>query len=95
MIYDRSYEGFGRIRVTLLRRGEMVRCRTHGFRDLWLTVSGQRDDGRRVTQSDLLYMNEHPLTTFWMAQPFTNRTLRLVFDSEPGLKFKLRFLSSC
>ena len=58
-------------------------------------VSGNRTDGVRVTQTDLLFMGDNPLIIRWKARPFTNRTFRVVFDSEAGVKFKLRFLSSC
>ena len=93
MVYERGYEGFGMVHATLLSNGQMLTTRTP--RNLWLTVSGQRDDGVRVTQVDTLFMNHHPLITKWRTEPFTNRTLRLRYVSEPPLKFKFRFLSSC
>ena len=94
MVYERSYEGFGTVHATLLNNSQMPTAgRTQ--RNMWLTISGQRDDGMRVTQADTLFMNNHPLVTKWRAEPFTNRTLRLRYVSDPPLKFKVRFLSSC
>ena len=86
LVYDRSYEGFGQVRAKIVSRS---RTNTP-----W-TVSANRTDGVRVTQTDLLFMGDNPLTIRWKVRPFTNSTLRLTFDSEDGAKFKIRFLSSC
>lgn len=57
-------------------------------------ISGVRTDVN-VTQTDMLFMGDNPLAYWFGVKPFTNRTLRLVVASDAGLKFKVRFLSSC
>lgn len=93
LVYEAGYEGWGKVNLHIGQRTAKKRGATS------IPVLAQRTEGENVTQAEMLSLdvgidteggkNNHHIL------PFETKTLKLVFASQPPLKFKVLLVSSC